>query len=64
MAASVLAGFVGGPLSLDATLATKITLELMHLIVAAAITVQLMRALASLPIVRERSVRGPSEAAA
>ena len=45
IAASVLAGVAGGPLSLDATLATTVTLELMHLVVAVPIVVELMRAL-------------------
>lgn len=45
IAASVFAGFVVGPLSLNAPLATKATLELMHLVVATPIVVELLRAL-------------------
>lgn len=45
IAASVFAGFFVGPLSLNAPLATKATLELMHLVVATPIVVELMRAL-------------------
>lgn len=60
----VVARLAGGPLSLNATLASKVTLEVMHLVVAASVVVELMRALEPLQIVRERSVRGPSEATA
>ena len=64
VAVSVLAGFAGGPLSLDATLATKATLEVMHLIVAVPIVFELMRALEARPSERQRSVGGHSEATA
>ena len=63
IAVSVLAGFAGGPLSLDVPLATKVTLEVMHLAVAAPIVVQLMRALEARPLVRQQGARGPREAA-
>jgi hypothetical protein len=63
IAASVLAGFAGGPLSLDAPLATTITLEVMHLVVAVPIVVESMRALEARPRRRYHGVRAPSEAA-
>ena len=64
LATSVFAGFAAGPLGLDASLGTKLTLELMHLVVAVPIVFGAMRVLAPRSLDRAQRARKPGEAVA